>query len=136
VSGEIIVDTREYWNHAGRPSPVFVQGTTRIQISEIEDHCFTDEEILLCRGTVHGFSMTLKRWGEFAVTNVKKFEYNATAFDDLVIPMVQKQLIRSLVNDHEQSSSSFDDLIAGKGKGLIFLLHGPPGVGKTLTAGK
>lgn len=26
------------------------------------------------------------------------------------------------------------DLIRGKGKGLIFLLHGAPGVGKTLTA--
>ncbi|OCK72941.1 P-loop containing nucleoside triphosphate hydrolase protein [Lepidopterella palustris CBS 459.81] len=28
----------------------------------------------------------------------------------------------------------FDDVIAGKGQGLIFLLYGPPGVGKTLTA--
>ncbi|KAF7519891.1 hypothetical protein G7054_g12948 [Neopestalotiopsis clavispora] len=28
----------------------------------------------------------------------------------------------------------FDDLIEGKGKGLIVLLHGPPGVGKTFTA--
>ncbi len=29
-----------------------------------------------------------------------------------------------------------DDLIAGKGNGLIMLLHGGPGTGKTLTAGK
>lgn len=28
------------------------------------------------------------------------------------------------------------DLIAGKGNGLIMLLHGGPGTGKTLTAGK
>jgi len=28
-----------------------------------------------------------------------------------------------------------DDLIAGKGNGLIMLLHGGPGTGKTLTAG-
>jgi ATP-dependent 26S proteasome regulatory subunit len=136
VDGEIIVDPKEYWNHAARPGPIFYPGATKIQTSEVENHCFTDEEILLCRGTVYGFCMTLKRWGEFAVTDIEEFEYNTTAFDDLVIPMVQKQLIRSLVNDHEQKSSSFDDLIAGKGKGLIFLLHGPPGVGKTLTAGK
>jgi DNA polymerase III delta prime subunit len=32
---------------------------------------------------------------------------------------------------HEQ----VDDIISGKGKGLIFLLTGPPGLGKTLTAG-
>lgn len=29
-----------------------------------------------------------------------------------------------------------DDIIAGKGSGLIMLLHGGPGTGKTLTAGK
>lgn len=28
-----------------------------------------------------------------------------------------------------------DNLIAGKGNGLIMLLHGGPGTGKTLTAG-
>lgn len=28
-----------------------------------------------------------------------------------------------------------DDIIAGKGSGLIMLLHGGPGTGKTLTAG-
>jgi ATP-dependent Lon protease len=28
------------------------------------------------------------------------------------------------------------DFVKGKGNGLIFLLHGPPGVGKTCTAGK
>jgi ATP-dependent Lon protease len=26
------------------------------------------------------------------------------------------------------------DVMEGKGEGAIFLLHGPPGVGKTLTA--
>jgi len=30
--------------------------------------------------------------------------------------------------------NTFDDVIAGKGKGIIVLLCGPPGVGKTLTA--
>lgn len=30
--------------------------------------------------------------------------------------------------------SSFDDVVAGKGRGIILLLCGPPGVGKTLTA--
>lgn len=34
----------------------------------------------------------------------------------------------------EHGESDFADLISGKGGGLIFLLHGPPGVGKTLTA--
>lgn len=31
-------------------------------------------------------------------------------------------------------ASSIDDVIQGKGKGLVAVLHGPPGTGKTLTA--
>lgn len=31
-------------------------------------------------------------------------------------------------------SKSIDDIISGKGKGLVAVLHGPPGTGKTLTA--
>ena len=47
----------------------------------------------------------------------------------------QKQMILSLVKIHMDSRLSFDDLIKSKGKGMIFLLHREPGVGKTLTAG-
>lgn len=43
-------------------------------------------------------------------------------------------MLTSLANVHTEDSR-FDDLIEGKSKGLIFLLHGEPGVGKTLTAG-
>ena len=32
------------------------------------------------------------------------------------------------------SVNNFDDIVSGKGKGMILLLSGPPGVGKTLTA--
>lgn len=38
------------------------------------------------------------------------------------------------MKSHKSRSTSFDDIIEGKGKGLIGLLSGPPGVGKTLTA--
>merc|ERR1712054_363710 len=34
----------------------------------------------------------------------------------------------------EHAQSSFQDIIDEKGGGCVFLLHGPPGVGKTLTA--
>jgi SpoVK/Ycf46/Vps4 family AAA+-type ATPase len=37
-----------------------------------------------------------------------------------------------VVQNHEKAE--FWDLVEGKGKGLVILLHGPPGVGKTLTA--
>ncbi|GKT47250.1 ATPase family AAA domain-containing protein 3 [Colletotrichum spaethianum] len=39
-----------------------------------------------------------------------------------------------MVKSYLNHSTGFQDLVAGKGDGLVVLLHGPPGVGKTLTA--
>lgn len=64
-----------------------------------------------------------------------EFEYNTRAFESLALPDEQKTMLSSLVRAHT-AELQFDDLVKGKGKGLIFLLHGEPGVGKTLTAGK
>jgi len=45
-------------------------------------------------------------------------------------------MILSLVEVHQDERMQYDDVITGKGKGVIFLLHGEPGTGKTLTAGR
>lgn len=45
-----------------------------------------------------------------------------------------KEIIFRLIKAHGSQISDFDDFVKGKGKGLIGLLHGPPGSGKTLTA--
>jgi len=42
--------------------------------------------------------------------------------------------VHSMVKRHAKGDSDFDDVVKGKGKGLIGLLCGPPGCGKTLTA--
>lgn len=64
-------------------------------------------------------------------------------FKDLQLPIGHKRTISSLVNNHfinknpdlDALEASYDaDLVRGKGKGLIILLHGAPGVGKTSTA--
>ena len=39
-----------------------------------------------------------------------------------------------MVKSHLIGQNGFDDFVSGKGLGLIGLLSGPPGVGKTLTA--
>lgn len=45
------------------------------------------------------------------------------------------QLQKALVESHKyHPAESIDDVIQGKGKGLVAVLHGPPGTGKTLTA--
>lgn len=42
-------------------------------------------------------------------------------------------MIYALINV-QKSAGTLNDIIAGKGNGLIILLHGSPGTGKTLTA--
>ncbi|KAK4169596.1 hypothetical protein QBC43DRAFT_354874 [Cladorrhinum sp. PSN259] len=61
-----------------------------------------------------------------------------TAFGQLVLPAGHKKMVKSLVAQHFRDKESKEgqqvDLVSGKGKGLIILLHGAPGVGKTTTA--
>lgn len=71
--------------------------------------------------------------GAFAVSRLEKVLWTDEPFQSLVIGPKQKTLIHSLVKQHSKHSS-YDDVIQGKGLGLIGLLSGSPGVGKTLTA--
>jgi len=66
---------------------------------------------------------------------VKDVEYNENAFESLVLPENQKEIVRALVESHKwNAAKTIDDVVQGKGKGLVSVLHGPPGTGKTLTA--
>lgn len=71
---------------------------------------------------------------EFFVDLVDGINWNNHAFQNLVLPDDQKELILSFAESQVTNREDFDDVIQGKGKGIIMLLSGPPGVGKTLTA--
>lgn len=70
----------------------------------------------------------------FFVDFIKEIEWNENAFNTLVLPEDTKDLLMSFVESQVENKNAFDDVIQGKGKGIIMLLSGPPGVGKTLTA--
>lgn len=95
----------------------------------------SEDDYLICDHQVAGFSLARKRWCRFEVDKLSKIEYDIGAFEALLLPKEQKDMIRCLVKIHAGEQTGFDDVITGKGKGMIFLLHGVPGVGKTLTAG-
>lgn len=60
-------------------------------------------------------------------------QWNKQSFNHLVIDDNSKKLVQALLTDQivrEQGT----DIIEGKGNGLIILLHGGPGTGKTFTA--
>lgn len=97
----------------------------------------TDDQRLIATPTVRGYSLKDKRWLEFFIDGVKDITWNSQAFDSLVLPHAQqdlKQLILAFAEAQSQNVDTFDDIIQGKGRGVIMLLSGPPGVGKTLTA--
>ncbi|KAI7652948.1 hypothetical protein KC319_g10625, partial [Hortaea werneckii] len=96
---------------------------------------FTAEELLLTSPVVLGFAFSEKLWLEFSLSGIHPITYNETAFDSLVLPPAQKSIVRALVESHRfHAAKTLDDVVQGKGKGLVAVLHGPPGTGKTLTA--
>ena len=94
----------------------------------------TKDQLLLCSASLKGYSLKNKKWLTFSIGSVSDIEYNESAFESLVLPEDHKELILALAESQVQHRDSFDDVIQGKGKGMIMLLSGPPGVGKTLTA--
>ncbi|KAL3293147.1 AAA family ATPase [Colletotrichum asianum] len=96
---------------------------------------FSDEEYLIASPVVLGFSFSEKLWLEFTVSGIKDIQWNESAYESLVLEPKQKDIVQALVESHKyHASKSIDDVIQGKGKGLVAVLHGPPGTGKTLTA--
>lgn len=83
---------------------------------------------------MRGYSLKLKKWGEFAVDNIKEIVWNDRAFPSLMLPSGYKDLILSFVEGQASNKNNFDDIVEGKGLGLIMLLVGTAGTGKTLTA--
>jgi ATP-dependent 26S proteasome regulatory subunit len=79
--------------------------------------------------------LSSKLWSQYEVDHIHDIDFNTSAFDLLTLAQDKKEMISALVRSAKVSSNQFDDMIKGKGKGIIFLLHGPPGVGKTYTAG-
>jgi SpoVK/Ycf46/Vps4 family AAA+-type ATPase len=69
------------------------------------------------------------------VKHIQDIPWDKSTFDHrLVLPEEKKELIRALITVHIGKTEVKSDFMEGKGEGLIILLHGGPGTGKTLTA--
>ncbi|KAL8868256.1 MAG: hypothetical protein Q9174_005108 [Haloplaca sp. 1 TL-2023] len=105
----------------------------------------TDDMMLLLPNRVYGFVLRSRRWHFLNLDHLRGLERHSGGFENLILPQGVARLVESLVKTHDpQNMPSFTgnnyeqehhvDLVRGKGKGLIILLHGAPGVGKTSTA--
>ena len=113
----------------------YVDPSSVIDMEKEEHLQLSDDQLSICHYEVAGFAFSQKRWCLFNIDSIREVEYNMEAFEFLRLPKGQKEIIHSLVKVHKDERLVFDDVIKGKGKGMVFLLHGTPGTGKTLTAG-
>ncbi|KAI0833924.1 P-loop containing nucleoside triphosphate hydrolase protein [Hypoxylon sp. FL0890] len=92
-----------------------------------------DPEPVHCPPFTLGYSLGRKQWCRFFVDYIRDVEWNPNAWDSLVLPDKEKHLLRALISSHTYAKKPRDSM-QQKGKGLVVLLHGTPGSGKTLTA--
>ena len=129
----------------------FVNSTTLLRERSILGSSLTEDYVILLPFRIYGYAMLNRRWFPLNinfVTDITPDQVRTTAagYDDLVLPDGHKKLLQAVVKnqirDPEQTAGKRDknadefqmDVVRGKGKGLIILLHGAPGVGKTSTA--
>lgn len=82
---------------------------------------------------VHGYSVVRMDWCRLWLSTLQEVDWRPNAFDDLILPDRQRHLVDALVSSHDFPESTSEQT-KQKGKGLVVLLYGPPGSGKTLTA--
>ncbi|KAL6356001.1 hypothetical protein LRP88_09586 [Fusarium phalaenopsidis] len=104
------------------------------QILAPEDENLPDKYYHLCTHVVRGFCLKAKDWGYLDIDLIQDIVWSNTAFDQLVLPHDYKRIIRAFVHAQISGLDNFDDVIKGKGRGIIMLLSGEPGTGKTLTS--
>ena len=103
----------------------------------------TPKDLLICPCMVYGYVLRSRKWVSLDVRLVQDNTTQEFGLDNLVLPKGHSETLLALVKTHSQSAKFATaqktverqmDLVRGKGKGLIILLHGEPGVGKTSTA--
>ena len=101
---------------------------------ESEVPALTSDQHLICTNTLKGYALKDKKWATLFIEKVQDIKWSEHAFSRLVLPEDQKEIILALTESQREHRTEFEDVIQGKGMGMIMLLSGPPGVGKTLTA--
>ncbi|KAJ0376892.1 hypothetical protein COL26b_004948 [Colletotrichum chrysophilum] len=118
-SGRVVVD-RKTFHHDHYNSSVSVKKV---------DH----PDPLTCPPFVFGFALSRKVWCHLFLDHLSPIKWVDNAWNSLILEEDQKLVIQALVASHAYPDNPRNQP-EQKGKGLVVLLHGTPGSGKTLTA--
>lgn len=103
----------------------------------------TEEDVLLLPTRLFAYSLRERDYFQIDIRGLKRPERIQDPFGSLEIDYGHKRTIESLLHTHFENMDlnrgpgpaiPDQDLIRGKGRGIVILLHGAPGVGKTATA--
>jgi hypothetical protein len=125
IRGRVLIDYAGYFQYnENRDRSVHLETYKEINV-------VPDDNLYMCWPYLYGFSLDKKFWFEFLVDKCADVVFNDAAIERLVLDQTKKNMLLALVNNYQTCAKDF---IKNKGEGLIILLPGPPGVGKTSTA--
>ncbi|KAJ7583328.1 P-loop containing nucleoside triphosphate hydrolase protein [Mycena floridula] len=134
VQGRIMIDKEMYelYTHVSL-RPDSIRRYVRSADASLPPSFGNEDDILLATPVVYGFSFSYRKYVVLSISEAHDIKWNNETFPSLDLEEGQKELVHALVDSH-MKSRSLEDYVSAKGVGLVFNLHGPPGVGKTLTA--
>ena len=108
---------------------------------DVDGSNFSEGELMLLPERVVAFDLHSRRYIIIGIDGLQPVEVKAEGWGDLKLPRGHKKMVQAQVEMHfrekeirQQYPGRQGDLVRGKGQGLIILLHGAPGTGKTSTA--
>ncbi|GLB12262.1 hypothetical protein AtubIFM57258_009543 [Aspergillus tubingensis] len=127
----------------------FIQHTSLLEDQDLE--ALSGDSLMLLPPRVYGYVLLSRAWYPLdidLITNINAIGGDQPdPFEDIVLPENHRDIVRALVKTHARARGTLGstatansivkrefDIVKGKGRGLIILLHGAPGVGKTSTA--
>ncbi|KAM0818695.1 putative ATPase family AAA domain-containing protein 3B [Seiridium cardinale] len=151
VNGTVVVDFKSYYEYQPPAAPILGelkrldgpwQDRYEAEIRHNWDNQdarsdFLRDQALLTPPRVLGYALEQKRWVQLHVERLKnREEASPNIFEQkLQLRQEYKDMIRKTVEAHTRNKEdNINDYTPGKGKGLVIMLWGLPGVGKTLTA--
>ncbi|OJJ68852.1 hypothetical protein ASPBRDRAFT_32612 [Aspergillus brasiliensis CBS 101740] len=111
--------------------------------NEPSKYALREEDLHLLPSRLFGYSLQDRMFVSMKLENLRKHKERGDNFRNLIIDPHHERMLRALVESHFRQKDIYgamditatnQDIVQSKGRGLIILLHGVPGVGKTSTA--